>query len=79
MTMDRLPELDQLTTPVVWADAHGHIEGSNTAFARWLGVSPRRLPGQPLAALEHGGELLRRAISGSGGDDPLRLRRVSLA
>lgn len=73
------PQLDHLTTPVAWADAEGRIEGSNTAFARWLGVSPRRLPGQPLAALELGGELLRGALTVDAEHGPLRLRRLSLA
>jgi two-component system nitrogen regulation sensor histidine kinase GlnL len=77
------PELEHLTTPVVWADADGRIEGSNTAFARWLGVSVRRLHGQPLAALEQGSELLRRALAADAGDaddiSPLRLRRIALA
>lgn len=74
-----LPDLDQLATPVAWGDADGRIEGGNAAFARWLGVSARRLPGQPLAALEQGGDLLRRALAAQAGDAPVRLRRIALA
>lgn len=74
-----VPDLDQLTTPTVWADASGRVEGGNPAFARWLGVSQRRLIDQPLAALEQGGDLLRRALAARDEDGPLRLRRLSLA
>ena len=73
------PDLEALTTPVAWLDGDGRIVGSNLAFARWLGVSPRRLPGQPLAALEQGGDLLQRAISGQDPGDALLLRRLALA
>lgn len=73
------PDLDRLTTPVAWASAGGRIEGSNAAFARWLGVSARRLPDQPLAALEQGGDLLRRALAAAPGTGPVRLRRLALA
>ena len=72
------PDLDQLVTPMAWADADGRIEGANLAFARWLGVSARRLPGQPLAALEQGGQVLRHALA-SEAAAPLRLRRLALA
>lgn len=75
------PDLDRLTTPVVWADAFGRIGGSNAAFARWLGISARRLVDQPLAALELDGDALRRALSAETPADaePLRLRRIELA
>ncbi len=46
------PATDALSTPVAWADTDGLILGLNPAFARWLGVSTRRLIGQPLAALD---------------------------
>src|SRR5690606_25364471 len=60
--------LDRLSTPVAWTDAAARIEGCNAAFARWLGVSPRRLLDQPLAALEAEGDVLRRALAaGDGG------------
>ncbi len=75
------PDLDRLTTPLVWADAAGRIVGSNAAFARWLGISARRLVDQPLAALELDGDTLRRALSaGTPADtEPMRLRRIELA
>lgn len=72
------PDLDRLTTPLAWTDAGGRIEGTNQAFAHWLGVSARRLPDQPLAALEQGGDLLRRALASSEGA-PVRLRRIALS
>lgn len=73
--------LDRLLTPVAWAGPDARIEGCNAAFARWLGVGARRIPGQPLAALEAGGDGLRRALErdGGGADQPLRLRRIELA
>jgi two-component system nitrogen regulation sensor histidine kinase GlnL len=52
------PDSNSLTTPLAWADAAGVILGGNPALARWLGVSSRRLPGVPLAALEVDGEML---------------------
>ena len=72
---------DRLVTPLALAGADGRIDGCNAAFSRWLGVSSKRLHGQPLAALEAEGEALQRAL---GRDDaareqPLHLRRVSLA
>ena len=73
------PPLDALTTPVAWIDEAGRIQSSNAAFARWLGVSARRLAGQPLAALEDGGDLLRRALAAEGPEGPVRLRRIALA
>ena len=79
MPAARPPDLDQLATPLAWVDANGRIEGSNVAFARWLGVSARRLLDQPLAALEQGGDLLRRALAETGAMQPLLLRRLSLA
>lgn len=75
------PDLDRLTTPLVWTDASGRIGGSNAAFSRWLGISARRLVDQPLAALELDGDALRRALSADAGADaePVRLRRIELA
>ncbi|TWI05760.1 two-component system nitrogen regulation sensor histidine kinase GlnL [Luteimonas cucumeris] len=77
------PDLDRLTTPLAWTDAGGRIEGSNAAFARWLGVSARRLVDQPLVALETDGDVLRRALSADATAtmpaEPLRLRRIALA
>ena len=49
-----VPALDQLATPLAWADRQGRITGVNPAFPRWIGVGVRRLVGQPLAALDSG-------------------------
>ena len=77
--MTSAPDLDALTTPVVWAAADGQVEAGNGAFARWLGISGKRLPGLPLAALEYQGDALARLL----GDAPIgefaRLRRLPLA
>ncbi len=73
-----LPALDQLGTPVAWADPEGRIIGCNPAFARWLGVSGRRLLGQPLAALEAQGEALAHFLARDERDS-LRLHRLALA
>ena len=70
--------LDALTTPVAWAAADGTLSGANPAFARWLGVGARRLPGLPLVALEADGERLARWLSDPG-EDAIRLRRLALA
>src|SRR5690606_2943052 len=53
------PALDALVTPVLRADRHGRVALCNQAFARWLGVSQKRLPDQPLVALEAEGDSLR--------------------
>ena len=78
------PAFDALTTPIAWADAAGRLEGGNHAFSRWLGVSPRRLPGVPLAALESEGERLASALvpatpADAEAGEPLRLRRLAFA
>lgn len=79
MTTAPRPDLDNLTTPLAWADAEGGIAGNNTAFSRWLGVSARRLQGWPLAGLDAGDGRLRNALERSEGvDAPLRLRRMGL-
>ena len=75
---DFSPSLDVLGTPVAWADASGRIVGTNPAFARWLGVSSRRLLGQPLASLEVQGEALAHFIARDQ-QDVLRLHRLTLA
>lgn len=69
---------DALTTPVAWTGADGCLAGANTAFARWLGVGARRLPGLPLAALEADGDRLAGWLAGAG-DEAVRLRRVPVA
>src|SRR5688572_9876745 len=76
------PDFDALTTPVGWTDDAGALSGCNPALARWLGVSARRLPGLPLAALEADGDLLARALQELQAEparDGLRLRRLALA
>ena len=72
------PPLDVLGTPVAWADASGRVVGCNPAFARWLGVSVRRLIGQPLASLEVQGEALAHFLARDE-RDTLRLHRLALA
>ena len=72
--------LDTLVTPVLLADRHGRVTRCNQAFARWLGVSQKRLPDQPLVALEAEGDSLRSALQAlDDADGPRRLRRVALA
>ena len=72
---------DGLTTPLVWARPDGRVADCNLAFARWLGVSRKRLLEQPLTALEIDGEALRHALRhlGDASDEPLRIRRLALA
>ena len=72
-----LPALDLLSTPVAWADPQGRTVGLNAAFARWLGISVRRLIGQPLAALELDGNAMARFLDNSD-RDVLRLHRIAL-
>lgn len=75
--MSKEPATDALSTPVAWADPQGRILGTNAAFARWLGVSSRRLLGQPLAALEIDGDAMARFLENTG-RDALRLHRMAL-
>jgi two-component system nitrogen regulation sensor histidine kinase GlnL len=76
------PAIDVLGTPVAWTDAGGVVRGVNPAFARWLGVSRRRLLGQPLAALELEGDAMARHFDDNRLDlaqrDPLRLPRLAM-
>ena len=81
------PTTDALSTAVAWADAAGVILGVNPAFARWLGVSARRLLGQPLAALERDGDAMARLFQEKSACDSdadvneravLRLQRMVL-
>ena len=76
------PAIDALGTPVAWTDGGGVVRGVNSAFARWLGVSRRRVLGQPLAALELDGDALARHFDGNRPDpaerDPLRVPRLAL-
>jgi len=74
------PDLDALATPLAWASADGALAGANPAFARWLGVSGKRLAGLPLAALESEGETLARWIAADDeAQAQVRLRRLPLA
>jgi two-component system nitrogen regulation sensor histidine kinase GlnL len=77
-TDDTAPPPDQLATPLAWTCAQGLIAGINPAFCRWLGVSQRRLLGQPLAALEVQGDVLSHFIARNQADQ-LRLDRLALA
>src|SRR5690554_2755648 len=72
---------ERLVTPVASADGSGRIDGCNSAFARWLGVSARRLHGLPLAALEADGDALQQALGRGEAmpEGPLHLRHVWLA
>ncbi|TCZ83615.1 nitrogen regulation protein NR(II) [Lysobacter sp. N42] len=73
------PDLDQLTTPLAWTADDARLAGCNLAFARWLGVGPRRLLGLPLAALAPEGGLDAALDRPAGpADAPLRLRRLGL-
>jgi two-component system, NtrC family, nitrogen regulation sensor histidine kinase GlnL len=71
--------LDLLATPVAWVDAEGRLVGSNSAFAAWLGVSPKRLQGLPLAALEQDSAALAQLVRANPARDATRFRRVPLA
>jgi two-component system nitrogen regulation sensor histidine kinase GlnL len=75
--MTDAPAPDALSTPVAWADAQGKVLGANAAFARWLGISPRRLLGRPLAALEMDGDAMARFMDNTD-RDLLRLHRVAI-
>ena len=77
MTPTPAPALDQLGTPLAWADRNGRISGTNPAFPRWIGVGARRLLGQPLAALELEGDALARFLA-QDEREVLRLRRIAL-
>ncbi len=73
------PALDALATPVAWTDNAGCIVGCNTAFARWLGVSGRRLEALPLDDLDaEKGRLAALVARLSATDEPLRARRARL-
>ena len=74
------PGIEHLGTPIAWADPAGTVLGCNGAFARWLGVSPRRLVGHRLDDLDverpRLAELLARLPVGA--DAPLHARRACL-
>ena len=72
--------IDQLATPVAWLDADGRIEGVNTAFASWLGVSARRLHGLLIDEIDsEGGRLSALLPRLPLGGDPIRVHRARLA
>ena len=70
---------DLLSTPMVRADTRGVVEGGNQAFARWLGVSGKRLPGLPMAALEFEGDALARSTTDGTDREFVRLHRLPMA
>lgn len=72
------PTSEQLATPLAWTLPDGRIAGATPAFCRWLGVSVRRLLGQPLASLEVQGEALAAHLA-SGSTETTRLPRLALA
>ena len=76
------PATDLLSTAVAWTDAKGMILGVNPAFARWMGVSARRLLGQSLAIMETDGDAMTRLFSEpylpDTHPDVLRLSRMAL-
>ena len=75
------PDLDALSTPLAWLGSDGTIAGCNAAFARWLGVSARRLAGSGMHALDAEDGRLRDLLArlDEGVDEPMRARRVRLA
>src|SRR5580658_2842554 len=73
------PTLEALVTPVAWTDREGRILGCNPAFARWLGVSARRLDAQSIASLDAEEVRLTEQVARLGVDhEPVRLRRMRL-
>jgi len=74
------PELDRLGTPVAWLDAGGQLQGANTAFASWLGVSARRLQGLGLAELDvEPGRLAEVLGRLPAGGEAVRVHRARIA
>lgn len=74
------PVLDALATPVAWLDADGRLEGGNSAFASWLGVSARRLPGLELSLLDlEDGRLMALRPRVARSAEALRVHRARLA
>ncbi len=72
--------VDQLATPVAWLDADGRIEGVNTAFASWLGVSARRLQGLLINEIDSEGNRLSALLPRlPRGGNPIRVHRARLA
>ncbi|MCA1713791.1 MAG: PAS domain-containing sensor histidine kinase, partial [Gammaproteobacteria bacterium] len=79
MLPEAVAAYDLLTTPLAWIDGAGRVDGCNSAFAHWLGVSSKRLAGLPLAALELEGAALADWLAQPSSADSSRLRRLPLA
>jgi two-component system, NtrC family, nitrogen regulation sensor histidine kinase GlnL len=75
-----MPDLEALATPLAWLDHDGVLAGCNPAFARWLGVSARRVLGLSLHELDVEDGRLRDLLArlGDSADGPLRARRARL-
>jgi two-component system nitrogen regulation sensor histidine kinase GlnL len=74
------PELDALATPVARLGPDACVHSCNTAFASWLGVSVRRLQGQPLDGLDvEAGRLSALLTRLPANGEPLRVHRARLA
>jgi two-component system nitrogen regulation sensor histidine kinase GlnL len=80
MTDAAAPDLDALATPLAWLDPLARIAGCNGAFARWLGVSARRLAGLRLEELDGEEGRLRDLLTRlhDNSDEALRVRRARL-
>jgi two-component system nitrogen regulation sensor histidine kinase GlnL len=80
---DLPPEFDALATPIVWLDGEGRLARCNVAFARWLGISARRLLGRPLGELDAEGDRLAGVFARLGDhaedEEPQRIHRARLA
>ncbi len=74
------PDLENLATPLAWLDADGVLRGCNSAFARWLDTSPRKLAGLHLDRLDtqapHLSEQLVRLQDASAA--PIHVRHAGL-
>jgi two-component system nitrogen regulation sensor histidine kinase GlnL len=80
MSLPSPPDLDRLGTPVAWLDAEGRLQGANTAFASWLGVSARRLQGLALVELDVESDRLAQVLARlPEGGEGVRVHRARLA
>lgn len=74
------PPPDTLSTPLAWTDPIGSLQGCNSAFASWLGVSARRLTGLSLAEIDaEKGRLAQLLPRLPDTGEALRVRRARLA
>lgn len=80
MSVNDLPSVEHLGTPIAWTDGDGRLRGCNAAFARWLGVSQRRLAGLRLDDLDAETPRLSDLLAHLpvGADAPLHARRARL-